>query len=33
MKIAIVVKEHIQSKGGLERYAVTLSKGLGGARS
>ena len=28
MKIAIVVKEHIAAKGGLERYAVTLSKGL-----
>jgi UDP-glucose:(heptosyl)LPS alpha-1,3-glucosyltransferase len=28
MKIAIVVKEHIAGKGGLERYAVTLSKGL-----
>ena len=28
MKIAIVVKEHVARKGGLERYAVTLSKGL-----
>ncbi|MBE9532253.1 MAG: glycosyltransferase family 4 protein, partial [Proteobacteria bacterium] len=28
MKIAIVVKEHIETKGGLERYAVTLSRGL-----
>ena len=28
MKIAIVVKEHIEAKGGLERYAVTLSRGL-----
>ena len=28
MKIAIVVKEHVESKGGLERYAVTLSRGL-----
>ena len=26
MKIAVVVKEHIESKGGLERYAVTLSR-------
>ncbi len=26
MKIAVVVKEHIEAKGGLERYAVTLSR-------
>lgn len=26
MKIAVVVKEHIETKGGLERYAVTLSR-------
>ena len=26
MKIALVVKEHVESKGGLERYAVSLSR-------
>ncbi len=26
MKIALVVKEHVESKGGLERYAVNLSR-------
>ncbi len=28
MKIAVVVKEHQERKGGLERYAVNLTKGL-----
>jgi UDP-glucose:(heptosyl)LPS alpha-1,3-glucosyltransferase len=28
MKVAIAVKEHVESKGGLERYAVTLARGL-----
>ncbi|MEE8574716.1 MAG: glycosyltransferase family 4 protein, partial [Thermodesulfobacteriota bacterium] len=28
MKIALAVKEHVESWGGLERYAVALSRGL-----